>query len=58
MKFEDNLKRLETIVKTMEAGEKNLDEMIALFEEGRKILAACQQDLDSIKLKIEKVTEK
>ena len=56
MKFEDNLKRLEAIVEQMESGKKNLDEMIALFEEGRTLVKACQTDLQSIQTKIEKVT--
>ena len=30
--------------------------MIASFEEGRKLVETCQKDLESIRLKIEKVT--
>ena len=56
MKFEDNLKKLETLVGKMESGEMKLDEMIAAFEEGRKLVTECQQDLDSIRQRIEKVT--
>ena len=56
MKFEDNLKQLETLVGRMESGEMNLDEMITAFEEGRKLVAECQKDLDSIRQRIEKVT--
>ena len=58
MKFEENLKQLEALVKIMESGEKNLDEMIGAFETGRKLVTECQQELDAIKLKIEKVTGK
>ena len=57
MKFEDNLVKLEGLVARMESGEMNLDEMIKAFEEGRKLVAECQKDLDSIRLKIEKVTK-
>lgn len=57
MKFEDNLKKLEGIVAKMEGGEMNLDDMIAAFEEGRKLVAECQKDLESIRLRIEKVTK-
>ena len=57
MKFEDNLKRLEELVARMESGEMNLDDMIGSFEEGRKLVAACQKDLESIRLRIEKVTK-
>ncbi len=56
MKFEDNLKALEEVVRKMESGSLSLDEMIASFEEGRKLVATCQKDLDSIRLRIEKVT--
>lgn len=56
MKFEDNLKKLETLVGKMESGEMKLDEMIAAFEEGRKLVTECQRDLESIRQRIEKVT--
>ena len=56
MKFEDNLKKLETLVARMESGEMKLDDMIAAFEEGRKLKDACQKDLEAIRLKIEQVT--
>ena len=57
MKFEDNLKKLEGLVGKMESGEMNLDEMIKAFEDGRKLVAECQKDLDSIRQRIEKVTK-
>ena len=56
MKFEDNLKKLEQTVRRMESGELKLDEMIAAFEEGRALVKTCQDDLESIRLRIEKVT--
>ena len=56
MKFEDNLRKLETLVAQMESGEMKLDEMIKAFEDGRKLVAECQQDLESIRQRIEKVT--
>ena len=56
MKFEDNLKQLESLVGRMESGEMKLDEMIVAFEEGRKLVGECQKDLDSIRQRIEKVT--
>ncbi len=57
MKFEENLKKLETLVAKMEHGEMNLDEMIQAFEEGRTLVKTCQDDLEAIRLKIEKVTK-
>ena len=56
MKFEDNLKQLEELVRKMESGVLSLDEMIAAFENGRKLVDTCQKDLESIRLRIEKVT--
>ena len=57
MKFEDNLKRLEALVAKMESGALDLDAMIASFEEGRALVSECQKDLESIRLRIEKVTK-
>ena len=57
MKFEDNLKKLEEQVSKMESGGLDLDTMIKSFEEGRKLVDVCQKDLESIKLRIEKVTK-
>ncbi len=57
MKFEDNLKKLEALVGRMESGEMKLDDMIRSFEEGRKLVESCQQDLESIRQRIEKVTK-
>ena len=33
-----------------------LDDMIKAFEEGRKLVTDCQRELESVKLRIEKVT--
>ncbi len=57
MKFEDNLRALEDLVNKMESGDMKLDDMIAAFEQGRKLIATCQKDLESIRLRIEKVTK-
>jgi len=56
MKFEDNLSKLENLVRRMESGDMKLDDMIKAFEEGRRLVETCQADLESIRLKIEKVT--
>jgi exodeoxyribonuclease VII small subunit len=57
MKFEDNLKKLEGIVDGMESGKMNLDEMIRSFEDGRRLVAECRKDLESVQQRIEKVTK-
>lgn len=55
MKFEDNLAKLEGIVAEMEGGRLSLDDMMKNFEEGKKLVAACTQELEAIRQKIEKV---
>ena len=55
--FEDALSELENLVGRMESGEMGLDEMIAAFESGRKLVAECQKSLEAIRLRIEKVTK-
>ena len=56
MNFDEKLKRLSALVERMESGGQSLDEMIASFEEGRSLVADCRSDLESIRLRIEKVT--
>lgn len=53
--FEKSLERLETIVAEMEAGELSLDEMIAHFEEGSKLVKQCSTKLSEVEKKIEKL---
>ena len=57
MAFEDNLKKLEGLVAKMESGALDLDAMIKAFEDGRALVATCQKDLESVRLRIEKVTK-
>lgn len=57
MNFEDSLKKLEQLVAGMESGQLKLDDMIKSFEEGRILAADCRRELESIRLKIEKVTK-
>jgi exodeoxyribonuclease VII small subunit len=45
LKFEDSLKRLETIVEQLESGQLSLEESMDLFEEGVKLAVSCQQEL-------------
>jgi len=55
MKFEEKIAALEAVVKKMESGKLGIDEMIESFEKGRKLADDCQKELESIRLKIEKV---
>ena len=54
--FETKLAGLETLVDRMESGKLGLDEMIAAYEQGRRLADDCRKDLDSVRRRIEKVT--
>jgi exodeoxyribonuclease VII small subunit len=56
MNFEQALRALEEIVHKLESGEAPLDESIAMYEEGNKLRALCQQRLDAAKARIEAIT--
>jgi exodeoxyribonuclease VII small subunit len=51
-KFEDSLKKLEDIVKKMEAGDMPLDEALKSFEEGVKLIRSCQEKLDEAQRRV------
>jgi len=53
--FEDALKRLETIVETMETEELSLETLLARFEEGTQLAKVCQSKLADAELKIQKL---
>jgi exodeoxyribonuclease VII small subunit len=53
--FEENLAKLERLVSEMESGKLSLDDMMKNFEEGKKLVASCTQELEGIRRKIEKV---
>jgi exodeoxyribonuclease VII small subunit len=53
--FEENLMRLEQIVRTMERGEAPLEESLKLFQEGTELVRACGKLLDEAQLQVKKV---
>ena len=53
--FETSLKKLEQLVAEMESGQLPLDDMMTRFEEGRRLVAACTAELESVRQRIEKV---
>ena len=55
--FEAALKRLEEIVASMESGEVDLDTMIALFEEGQRLVKQCNSTLNDVEKRIEKIMD-
>lgn len=52
-KFEDALKKLEDIVKKMEAGDLPLEEALKSFEEGIKLINFCQSKLNEAERRVE-----
>ena len=50
--FENNLKELENIVKTLESSDVSLDEMLELFERGLKLTKSCTAQIETAEQKI------
>jgi exodeoxyribonuclease VII small subunit len=55
--FEDSLKRLETIVESLEGGKVSLDDAVALYEEGIKLSRECAERLRATELRIRKLAK-
>ena len=55
LSFEAALTKLETIVDAMEQGEVPLAELLAKYEEGTKLLKACESRLKEAELKIDQL---
>ncbi|MDC1383273.1 exodeoxyribonuclease VII small subunit [Candidatus Puniceispirillum sp.] len=53
--FEEALKELEAIVKSLERGETSLDDAIAAFEQGTRLKSHCQSRLEEARMKVEKI---
>jgi len=53
VKFEDALKKLEKIVADLESGDVSLDESLAKYESGVKLVRICQKKLEEAKKKVE-----
>jgi exodeoxyribonuclease VII small subunit len=55
LSFEAALAKLEAIVDSMEQGEVPLADLLAKYEEGNKLLKACEARLKDAELRIEKL---
>lgn len=55
-RFEDALGELETIVKTLEAGDQPLDASLSQFERGVALARFCQQSLAAAEQKVKILT--
>ena len=54
--FEENMQRLEQIVRAMEQGEVSLDASLKLFQEGTELVRSCSKMLDEAQLQVKKLT--
>lgn len=55
--FEQAMERLEVVVSQLEKGEAPLEESLALFEEGTKLMKQCAGLLDKAEQKVVKLTK-
>ena len=55
--FEESMKRLETIVKTLESGQVSLDDSLSLYEEGIQLVKACEKKLKEVEQKAVKLID-
>ena len=53
--FEQNMQRLEQIVRAMERGEVSLEESLKLFSEGTDLVRSCGKLLDEAELQVKKI---
>lgn len=54
--FEQNMQRLEQIVRAMERGDVSLEESLKLFQEGTELVRSCGKLLDEAELRVTKIT--
>ena len=54
--FEENMQRLEQIVRAMERGDVPLEESLKLFQEGTELVRTCGKLLDEAKLQVKKIS--
>ena len=55
LSFEEALKRLEDIVRTLEKGEAPLDQSISLYQEGDRLKRHCEARLKDAQARIEQI---
>ena len=53
--FEQNMTRLEQIVRSMERGDVPLEESLKLFQEGTALVKSCNELLNQAELEVKKV---
>lgn len=54
--FEENMQRLEQIVRSLERGDAPLEESLKLFREGTELVESCGRLLDEAELQVKKIS--
>ena len=54
--FEENMQRLEQIVRSLERGEATLEDSLKLFREGTELVESCGKLLDEAELQVKKIS--
>lgn len=57
VKFEEAMRKLDGVVKKLEAGEGSLAGMIALYEQGMALIKVCNDRLDAYEARITKLAD-
>ncbi|MEE8272778.1 MAG: exodeoxyribonuclease VII small subunit [Alphaproteobacteria bacterium] len=57
LSFEDALKELEEIVKSLESGQSKLDDAIGAYERGSRLKTHCEAKLRDAQAKVEKIAK-
>lgn len=53
--FEENIQRLEQIVRILERGDAPLEQSLKLFQEGTDLVSSCGKLLDEAELQVKKI---
>ena len=56
--FEDAFQELENIVKSLESGETNLEDSLAIFQNGMELANYCSEKLNKTELKLHELLKK
>lgn len=55
--FEENMQRIEQIVREIEHGDIPLNESLKLFQEGTALVRKCQELLDNAELQVKEISK-
>lgn len=55
--YEERIRRIEEIIQKIESNEPTMEESVALFEEGIKLVHSCEEELEKTQQKVVKLVE-